>query len=558
MISDLLKFHLIIWTKLRLKLKFKGYFAIFMQIILGFSELFFAYIIIAILNFITGANQSLIFLNTVNLNFLLIYLILIIIFITTLRIVISKLISSFSFDACTQISNKFYDLVLNLDFQHIGSINSSQYISTIADRIRVISIFYKNIGDIISSLVIFFFLFFSSFVFFNVSIINLKIFLLLVLFFSYINNILIKKKINFLSLNLSEESSNLHKILSDTNKFMREIILNNYLHIFKKNFYIISSNIFNSEGKISFLNTLPRYLLELIVMIIGALLILLFSTNKDFLFNVGFIFFLFLRLFPHLSVINTSISNVRGNIGYINFVTSLFNSFTTNQILLGKEQIETFKKKFFSLKIDNLNFFYNKNLILKKINFQIKNNHLLAITGASGSGKTTLLNIICGFLEPEKANIIYNDNKIVSLKNSFWQNKIAYVSQSIPVFDESLIYNITLDQNFNFEKNKDKFNEVLDLALIDWITKDDQLYIKVGEDGRKLSGGQKQRLALARALYLENKEILVFDEITSALDFANEKILVNKFKLLKNKYTIISVTHRKAILEIADNILNLD
>ena len=558
MISDLLKFHLIIWVKLSLKLKFKCYFSLFMQIILGFSELFFAYIIVVILNFITGANQSLIFLNTVNLNFLLIYLILIIIFITTLRIVISKLISSFSFDACTQISNKFYDLVLNLDFQHIGSINSSQYISTIADRIRVVSIFYKNIGDIISSLVIFCFLFFSSFVFFNVSIINMTIFLLLILFFSYIINILLKKKINFLSLKLSEESSNLHKILSDTNKFMREIILNNYLHIFKKNFYIISSNIFNSEGKISFLNTLPRYLLELIVMIIGALLILLFSANKDFLFNVGFIFFLFLRLFPHLNVINTSISNVRGNIGYINFVTILFNSFTTKQILLGKEQIETFKKKFFSLKIDNLNFFYNKNLILKKINFQIKNNQLLAITGASGSGKTTLLNIICGFLEPEKANIIYNDNKIVSLKNSFWQNKIAYVSQSIPVFDESLIYNITLDQNFNFEKNKGKFNEVLDLALIDWITKDEQLYIKVGEDGRKLSGGQKQRLALARALYLENKEILVFDEITSALDFANEKILVNKFKLLKNKYTIISVTHRKAILEIADNILNLD
>jgi len=558
MISDLLKFHLIIWVKLSLKLKFKGYLALFMQIILGSSELFFAYIIIAILNFITGANQSLIFLNTVNLNFLLIYLILIIIFITTLRIIISKLISSFSFEACTQISNKFYDLVLNLDFQHIESINSSQYISTIADRIRVTSIFYKNINDIISSSVIFCFLFFSSFVFFNVSIINMIIFLLLILFFSYMINILLKKKINFLSLKLSEESSNLHKILSYTNKFMREIILNNYSHIFKKNFYIISSNIFNSEGKISFLNTLPRYLLELTVMIIGALLMLLFSTNKDFLFNVGFIFFLFLRLFPHLNVINTSISNVRGNIGYINFVTSLFNSFITKQILLSEQQIETFKKKFFSLKIDNLNFFYNKNLILKKINFQIKNNQLLAITGASGSGKTTLLNIICGFLEPEKANIIYNDNKIVSLKNSFWQHKIAYVSQSIPVFDESLIYNITLDQNFNFEKNKDKFNEVLDLALIDWITKDDQLYIKVGEDGRKLSGGQKQRLALARALYLENKEILVFDEITSALDFANEKILVNKFKLLKNKYTIISVTHRKAILEIADNILNLD
>jgi len=226
MISDLLKFHLIIWVKLSLKLKFKGYLALFMQIILGSSELFFAYIIIAILNFITGANQSLIFLNTVNLNFLLIYLILIIIFITTLRIIISKLISSFSFEACTQISNKFYDLVLNLDFQHIESINSSQYISTIADRIRVTSIFYKNINDIISSSVIFCFLFFSSFVFFNVSIINMIIFLLLILFFSYMINILLKKKINFLSLKLSEESSNLKKFLSDTKKIIRKILLN--------------------------------------------------------------------------------------------------------------------------------------------------------------------------------------------------------------------------------------------------------------------------------------------------------------------------------------------
>ena len=55
MISDLLKFHLIIWTKLRLKLKFKGYFAIFMQIILGFSELFFAYIIIIMSKIFTCA-----------------------------------------------------------------------------------------------------------------------------------------------------------------------------------------------------------------------------------------------------------------------------------------------------------------------------------------------------------------------------------------------------------------------------------------------------------------------------------------------------------------------
>jgi len=557
MLFDLYKFHLLVWENISPKTKKTGYLGFFFQIVLGFSELLFAYIIFSILSIITNTNQSLNIEINNNLNSLISYLFLSIIVITILRVIVSKMINVFAFNSNKEIGIKFFYEIINLDFLEIGNIDSSDYISTLTVRIYTVSYFYKIIMEITTAIFVFIFLFLSSLFFLEISIIYMILFLIIILLLSYLINLFLKKKAKSLSFLINKHVSNLQKILNDTSRFLKEIFLNNYYNIFNQKFIISSSNLFIAEGKLSYINSLPRIILEFLIMLIGVLLLFLFHTNENFLINLGFLFFLFLRLFPYLNIVNSNIVGLRGRMEIINVLSSFFYNFSKKQNLTNDQFNQIFKNNFFSLKIENLNFSYKENLILDKVNFQIKKNELLAITGKSGSGKTTLLNIICGFLKPSDGNIFINDHKVQILKNNLWQNKIAYVGQNIPIFDESLIYNITLEENFNFEKNKDKFSKILDLALIDWIHDEDQYYIKVGENGQNLSVGQKQRLALARALYLKNKEILIFDEITSALDFKNEELLIKNFKTLKSKYTIISVTHRKAILEIADQVLDL-
>ena len=89
------------------------------------------------------------------------------------------------------------------------------------------------------------------------------------------------------------------------------------------------------------------------------------------------------------------------------------------------------------------------------------------------------------------------------------------------------------------------------------INSDKGLDTFIGDNGSKLSGGQKQRLSIARAL-LNNPQILIFDEPTSALDMAAEMAIKETIDNLKNKVTIIIVTHRMSLIEKADNIIDVE
>ena len=79
---------------------------------------------------------------------------------------------------------------------------------------------------------------------------------------------------------------------------------------------------------------------------------------------------------------------------------------------------------------------------------------------------------------------------------------------------------------------------------------------KVGERGAKVSGGQKQRIGIARSLY-HDTDLLIFDEITSSLDFDSEKNIIKVISRIKDK-TILMITHKKENLKICDKIINLD
>ena len=311
MLFDFYKLHLSFWNEITLKTKLKGYAALFLQILNGFTELFFAYISLSILgNIIDYSNSNNFFINK-SLEELIIYLILSIIFTTVIRALVSKFNVLFGFNVCKDISLKLYDLVLNLDFQEISNINSSNYISSLTTKMYRISYFYVSVLQIISSLIIFSFLSFSFIFFLKISFFNTLALLIVLFFISYLINLLLKKKINLLSSKVNNEMSNLQRVLEDTNIFIKEIFLNNYFNIFKKDFYLSSSSLYNLEAKTNYLVSLPKILIETILMIIGAFLLLIFSSQEDLLLKIGYSFFMFLRLFPHLNVINTNLNLIR-------------------------------------------------------------------------------------------------------------------------------------------------------------------------------------------------------------------------------------------------------
>ena len=155
--------------------------------------------------------------------------------------------------------------------------------------------------------------------------------------------------------------------------------------------------------------------------------------------------------------------------------------------------------------------------------------------------------MFCGLLSPQKGRIILNDKDLNYQKYS-WQNMIGYVPQNVSIVDESILFNICLEDDKEKIDLK-KVEEILKIVdLYDYIyrlpKKLDEL---AGEGGKNLSGGQCQRIGIARALY-KNPTILLLDEATSSLDESTEnKILNNIFEIMKDKIVIFS-THRKNVL----------
>jgi ATP-binding cassette subfamily C protein len=138
-----------------------------------------------------------------------------------------------------------------------------------------------------------------------------------------------------------------------------------------------------------------------------------------------------------------------------------------------------------------------------------------------------------------------------------WYEKVAYVPQSIYLLNESIKKNILLgiEESEEIEEN---YNDAINISLcIEFIEKmRDYDQTIVGENGLKLSGGQIQRLGIARAIY-QQKEVLVLDEATNSLDENTEKDILKNILKIKNKPTIIFVSHKSSNFDICNKIIDL-
>ena len=184
--------------------------------------------------------------------------------------------------------------------------------------------------------------------------------------------------------------------------------------------------------------------------------------------------------------------------------------------------------------------------ILDNINFSVHENEIILICGYSGSGKTTLLEIISGLTIPQKGRITWK-NKTISARQRRWISGVVFQ------FPERYFLGTTIGKELKIghkslrEKNIDRVLKKVGLSGIN-----------LTQPPEQLSGGQQRRLAVAVQL-MRNPTILLLDEPTAGLDWSMKNEVKNLVLNLKNKNTIIIVTHEPSLFEgIPSKILNIE
>ncbi|HEC1727979.1 TPA: amino acid ABC transporter ATP-binding protein [Campylobacter lari] len=209
------------------------------------------------------------------------------------------------------------------------------------------------------------------------------------------------------------------------------------------------------------------------------------------------------------------------------------------------------------LKIQNLQKYYDDHHVLKDINLEVNQKEVVVILGPSGCGKSTLLRCINGLEEMADGAIFVDDEKIDKNYKKWTKirQKIGMVFQSYELFDH-----LNVEQNIllgPLKVQKRKKEEVLEEAKY-WLDRVGLLH-KLKAYPKELSGGQKQRIAIVRSLCM-NPEIMLFDEVTAALDpEIVREVLDVILNLAKDGMTMLIVTHEMGFARaVADKIVFMD
>ncbi|MCB9112863.1 MAG: ABC transporter ATP-binding protein [Anaerolineales bacterium] len=204
---------------------------------------------------------------------------------------------------------------------------------------------------------------------------------------------------------------------------------------------------------------------------------------------------------------------------------------------------------------DHLTFHYPNSVNgIEDVSLKIKRGSLTVITGRIGSGKTTLLRTLLGLLPADSGEVRWNGQVVDDAGNFFIPPRCAYTAQVPRLFSNTLRNNILLGLN----RNDDEVYKSTRLAVMDRDLEilDDNLETMVGSRGVKLSGGQMQRTAAAR-MFIRDTELVVFDDLSSALDVETERQLWERIFETGNEPTCLVVSHRRPLLRRADHIIVL-
>ena len=212
------------------------------------------------------------------------------------------------------------------------------------------------------------------------------------------------------------------------------------------------------------------------------------------------------------------------------------------------------------IKVSDLSKSFNKNIVLKNINFQLLEGESLAIIGASGSGKSVLLKNIIGILQPDKGSIVINDTEMVNLPRNLKEKlllDLGITFQHGALFDSLKNWENIIFKTANKEKINNKQGKQLAFSIIKQLGLQPKILDLYPSE---ISGGMQKRVAIARAI-CGNPKILLFDEPTSGLDPVTGSLIDQLIKTAVKTIggSAITITHDMAsVCRIADKVILID
>jgi ATP-binding cassette, subfamily B, bacterial PglK len=476
---------------------------------------------------------------------------------TIITLFVKGVIIRFSQKQQVRLRTQLMDQYQSLPYSEYISRNSAEYIHSIQNLAeqyasKVVQSFLYIISD---GLLVIFILMLLAWTDLVVFLVLLALFLIISIGYDYFFSRNLKKHGELANSAATLMVKNLHEGIEG----LKEIRVFGKEDYFYQNVVKYAEQYAHSHVKSQITTMAPRYIIEIfVVFFIVSMATKSFIFDKDLtnsLVTIGVFGVASLRLIPSVNMLLTSVTHLRFN---YDVVERLFNDLRNIRPLKTRKGAIIINDEFEEIALKGVNFTYagTDKKAIRDLSITIHSGDSIGFIGCSGSGKTTLIDIMLGLLEPQTGVIELNH---IDIKNNMhrWREQVAYLPQQVFLIDDTLRNNIALGESQENIDDKRILKAIKKAKLTSLLEVMEQgLDTTLGERGVRLSGGQRQRVVLARAFYYE-RNILIMDESTSALDKATEKEIVKEIKSLKGKKTLIVIAHRLSTLEHCDKIYEL-
>ena len=316
----------------------------------------------------------------------------------------------------------------------------------------------------------------------------------------------------------------------------------------------------HKQGENTVISLAPRYLMELVVIVLVAILAYTLSGREGGVLvalpMLGALAFGAQRMLPALQQVYTAWANMTGSRASLADTIALLEQ-PLDPAMLGRNVAPLRFES--AVRFRNVRFRYSPTgpWVLDGLDLTIPQGARLGVVGATGCGKSTVMDLLMGLLLPTEGELLVDGEPLQGARIRAWQRAIAHVPQNLYLADATVAENIAFGvapADIDLERVRYAATRA---QIAEYFERQPEGYrARVGERGVRLSGGQRQRVGIARALYKQAR-VLILDEATSALDHATERSVMDAIEALDRNLTIVLVAHRLTTVRHCDTIVEL-